>query len=146
MRTWLYQFILSLFIDDSVLHFRKLSADKNRILTVEGTSVGFRVSAPDLVVPGAAEADALGGVPATTTATDPPEANNASSKATTKSITPLRWFGILVPPALKAAQATFTSAIERPVPQLASLVKDLRIQEIDIARLRKQIKKLDLKT
>ena len=145
MRTWLSQFFLS-FLDDTLLHFRKLSADKNRSLTVEETSIHFRVSAPDLVVPGAAEADAQRGAPATTTATDPPEANNASSGATTKCITPLQWFGILVPPALKAAQATFTSAIERPVPQLVSLVKDLRMQEIDIARLRKQLKKLDLKT
>ena len=146
IRTWLSQFFLSTFLDDTRLHFRELSANKNRTLTIKETNVGFQVSAPDLVVPGAAEADDQREVPATTTATDLPEANDASSRATTNCTTPLRWFGILVPPALKVAQATFTSAIEGPVPQLASLVKDLRMQEIDIARLRKQIKKLDLKT
>lgn len=123
-------------------------------MAVEETNVSFSLSAPDLVVPGAAEeADArrelsekVPVVSATTTATDPPYANNASSRASTTCTTPLRWFGILVPPALRTAQSTFASAVEGPIPQLASLVKDLRKQEVDIARLRKQIKKLELNT
>ncbi|KAF2648675.1 hypothetical protein K491DRAFT_684495 [Lophiostoma macrostomum CBS 122681] len=55
---------------------------------------------------------------------------------------PIRWFGILVPPALRSAQSSFISAVEGPVPNLAALTKDLRRQEIDVARLRKQIRKL----
>lgn len=54
---------------------------------------------------------------------------------------PIRWFGILVPPSLRSAQGSFISAVEGPVPQLASLTSELRKQEIDIGRLRKQIRK-----
>ena len=67
------------------------------------------------------------------------EAKSAGEKVSTDSI---RWFGILVPPALRAAQASFVSAVEEPVPRVATLIKELRKQEIDIGRLRKQIKKL----
>ncbi|KAF2205949.1 hypothetical protein GQ43DRAFT_467654 [Delitschia confertaspora ATCC 74209] len=59
-----------------------------------------------------------------------------------KNTDPLRWFGILVPPTLRAAQISFISVVEGSIPQLASLTKDLRRLEIDIGRLRKQIKKL----
>ncbi|KAF2007507.1 hypothetical protein P154DRAFT_517204 [Amniculicola lignicola CBS 123094] len=59
-----------------------------------------------------------------------------------KSTDPLRWFGILIPPPLRAAQASFVEAAEGPIPHLASLVKRLRRQEIEIGRVRKQIKKL----
>lgn len=55
---------------------------------------------------------------------------------------PLRWFGVLVPPALRSAQASFVSAVEGPVIELSSLMKELRQQEIEIGRVRKQIKKL----
>ena len=54
---------------------------------------------------------------------------------------PLRWFGILLPPALRTAQSTFTSAVEEPVPRLASLSKELRKLEMDIGRIRKQLRK-----
>ena len=71
------------------------------------------------------------------------------SESTTEPITdsskvadPLRWFGILVPPALRTAQTTFTSAVEGPIPQLATIARDLRTQEIEIGRVRKQLKKL----
>lgn len=55
---------------------------------------------------------------------------------------PIRWFGILVPPALRSAQQSFISVVEDPVPQLATISRDLRSQEIEIGRVRKQIKKL----
>ncbi|KAF9734941.1 hypothetical protein PMIN06_011020 [Paraphaeosphaeria minitans] len=55
---------------------------------------------------------------------------------------PLRWFGVLVPPALRAAQASFATAVESPVTELSNLLKELRQQEIEIGRVRKQIKKL----
>ena len=55
---------------------------------------------------------------------------------------PLRWFGILVPHALRSAQSSFVSGVEGHVPKLATLTKDLRRREVDIGRLRKQIRKL----
>ena len=64
------------------------------------------------------------------------------SKESKTLVDPLRWFGILVPPALRSAQASFVSAVEDPILQLSTLASDLRRQEVDIGRLRKQIKKL----
>jgi hypothetical protein len=64
------------------------------------------------------------------------------TKPKEKSTDPLRWFGILVPPALRTAQSTFIGAVEGPIPQLATIAKDLRTQEIEIGRVKKQIKKL----
>ncbi len=74
--------------------------------------------------------------------TEKPEPEPSSSSKANKSLDPIRWFGILVPPALRTAQSTFISAVERPIPQLATLARDLRSQEIEIGRVRKQIKKL----
>lgn len=76
------------------------------------------------------------------TSNKPTEANDSSSGNSKSSTDPLRWFGILVPPALRSSQSAFASAVEGPVLQLASVVKDLRRLENDIARLRKQIRKL----
>jgi len=81
----------------------------------------------------------------------PPETDTAGSDsiesstlATKKSAPrdPLKWFGILVPPALRSAQTSFVAAVEGPVPHILVLAKDLRRQEIEIGRLRKQIKRL----
>jgi hypothetical protein len=63
-------------------------------------------------------------------------------KKSEKSTDPLRWFGILVPPALRTAQTTFLGAIEGPIPQLATIARDMKTQEIEIGRVKKQIKKL----
>lgn len=65
-----------------------------------------------------------------------------SSKPSKKSTDPLRWFGILVPPALRSAQQSFISVVEGPIPQIANIARELRSQEIEIGRVRKQIKKL----
>ncbi|KAF2741575.1 hypothetical protein EJ04DRAFT_507343 [Polyplosphaeria fusca] len=73
------------------------------------------------------------------------EETNVNSASTAKGDLPkdpLRWFGILVPPALRQAQSAFASAVEGPIPEIATLAKDLRRQEVDIARLRKLIKKM----
>jgi hypothetical protein len=55
---------------------------------------------------------------------------------------PIRMFGILVPQALRDAQASFVAAVDGPIPHLAMVSRDLRTQEIEIGRVRKQIKKL----
>ncbi|KAF2856530.1 hypothetical protein T440DRAFT_1897 [Plenodomus tracheiphilus IPT5] len=65
-----------------------------------------------------------------------------ASNSSMKSPDPLRWFGILVPPALRTAQSTFITAVEGPIARLATVAMDMRSQEIEIGRMRKQIKKL----
>jgi hypothetical protein len=69
------------------------------------------------------------------------EKAKGETNSTEKPTDPLRWFGILVPPALRTAQSTFVSAVEGPIPQLVTILRDLRTQEIEIGRIRKQIKK-----
>lgn len=49
---------------------------------------------------------------------------------------PLRWFGVLVPPSLRAAQGSFACAIEGPVPQLARVVGEMREVEGKVDKLR----------
>lgn len=73
-----------------------------------------------------------------------PSTSFKDSKKTTKIVDPLRWFGILVPPTLRSAQSGFVSAVDGPIPQLATVVRDLRSQEIEIGRVKKQIKKLGM--
>ena len=63
-------------------------------------------------------------------------------KTSERHTDPLRWFGILVPPALRTAQTTFVGAVEGPIPQLATIAKDMKTQEIEIGRVKKQIKKM----
>jgi len=60
-----------------------------------------------------------------------------------KSIDPMHWFGILVPPALRSTQTSFVDAVEGPIPRLASLSKELRNTEIEIGRARKRIRKIE---
>ena len=55
---------------------------------------------------------------------------------------PLRWFGILVPSALRSAQANFISAVEGPIPLIVNLTKELHGLEHEISRLKKSAKKL----
>ncbi|RMZ72936.1 ATP synthase subunit D domain-containing [Pyrenophora seminiperda CCB06] len=73
---------------------------------------------------------------------DPKQTEQENKKSSEKIADPLKWFGILVPPALRTAQSTFVDAVEGPIPQLATIAKDLRMQEIEIGRVRKQIKKM----
>jgi hypothetical protein len=73
-----------------------------------------------------------------------PTPRSEEGKKTAKAVDPLRWFGILVPPALRTAQAAFVSGVEGTVPQLATVARDLRSQEIEIGRVKKQIKKMGM--
>jgi hypothetical protein len=72
----------------------------------------------------------------------PEETKEKAKNAARKSNDPLKWFGILVPPALRTAQSAFVNAVEGPIPQLVRLAREMRAQEIEIGRVRKQIKKL----
>ena len=71
-----------------------------------------------------------------------PDSSQPESEKKAPSNDPIRWFGVLVPPALRSAQTSFVSAIEGPVVELSIFSKELRQQEIEIGRVRKQIKKL----
>ncbi|KAK2743421.1 hypothetical protein FQN57_004886 [Myotisia sp. PD_48] len=56
------------------------------------------------------------------------KANNASN--------PLQWFGILVPPALRRAQESFSAAVDGPLPRLASVIAEMRDIESKVDKLR----------
>ncbi|KAH9868207.1 hypothetical protein J1614_007279 [Plenodomus biglobosus] len=75
-------------------------------------------------------------------AQEPEQDKEESINGNVKPPDPLRWFGILVPPALRTAQSTFIAATEGPIARLATVAIDLRSQEIEIGRMRKQIKKI----
>lgn len=54
---------------------------------------------------------------------------------------PLNWFGILVPPALRASQSSFRSAVIDMIPALASTTNEMKEVEIEVRRVRKRLKK-----
>ncbi|KAF3390196.1 hypothetical protein F1880_008961 [Penicillium rolfsii] len=49
---------------------------------------------------------------------------------------PIHWYGILVPPSLRAAQKSFTEAIQSSVPDLAGAIVEMRALEERISQLR----------
>ncbi|KAF2229516.1 hypothetical protein EV356DRAFT_493644 [Viridothelium virens] len=53
---------------------------------------------------------------------------------------PLKWFGILVPPALRAAQQSFETAVEGPLVKLAAVKSEISETEAEIRRTRKVMK------
>lgn len=55
---------------------------------------------------------------------------------------PLRWFGILVPPPLKACQKEFEGAVRNVLPHLANVTNEMKEIEIEVRRTRKKLKKL----
>ena len=54
---------------------------------------------------------------------------------------PLIWFGILVPPTLRQAQAAFKNAATGIVPALASIAKEMKDVELEVRRARKKLRK-----
>ncbi|KAL9045305.1 MAG: hypothetical protein Q9214_001628, partial [Letrouitia sp. 1 TL-2023] len=67
---------------------------------------------------------------------------SSSTEETSKqSQDPLRWFGILVPSALRQSQGTFKSIVTHIIPALANTKNDMTQLEIEIRRIRKKIKK-----
>ena len=54
---------------------------------------------------------------------------------------PLNWFGILVPPALRASQSSFKSAVIDIIPALASTTNEMKKLEIRVRQTRKKLKK-----
>ncbi|OJD16874.1 hypothetical protein AJ78_02971 [Emergomyces pasteurianus Ep9510] len=70
-----------------------------------------------------------------------PDKVKQSKKPSTnqKSSNPINWFGILVPPALRSAQQSFCTALEGPIPALASVITEMREVERDVEVLRSQL-------
>jgi hypothetical protein len=71
-----------------------------------------------------------------------PEKENAKSGGSAKSQAPknpLRWFGVLVPPFLSTAQRSFTTAVQAPIPELASIITEMREVESKVTELRSLI-------
>lgn len=56
---------------------------------------------------------------------------------------PIRWFGVLVPPQLRSCQASFVSTIEGPICRATAASKGMRLVEVEIRRLRKDIRKME---
>ncbi|KAI5357439.1 hypothetical protein Slin15195_G038010 [Septoria linicola] len=58
---------------------------------------------------------------------------------------PIRWFGILVPPTLRQAQASFSKALldETAMTKAVNTSRGLREAEVEIRKLRKSIKKAE---
>lgn len=59
---------------------------------------------------------------------------------------PIRMFGILVPPALRSAQGSFSAAFQTPVANAVNAAKGMREIEGEIRKLRKTIKKAEKAT
>ncbi|PNS15962.1 hypothetical protein CAC42_4363 [Sphaceloma murrayae] len=56
---------------------------------------------------------------------------------------PIKWFGILVPPQLRSCQRSFLGIATGPVLEAVNASRSLREVEIDIRRLRKEIRKAE---
>jgi hypothetical protein len=70
-------------------------------------------------------------------AADEEQENASTEKKANIPTDPLRMFGILTPPSLRAAQSIAITMIENVVPQLASVDAEMREIEIQIRRARK---------
>ena len=56
---------------------------------------------------------------------------------------PLRWFGILVPPSLRASQRAFSDAVQDVLPRLAEVQHRMRTTERRVEELRRRIVETD---
>jgi hypothetical protein len=68
-----------------------------------------------------------------------PEKDEAESTRPAKSQAPknpLRWFGVLVPPFLSTTQTSFATAVQGPIPELASVITEMREVESKVNELR----------
>ncbi|KAK2758026.1 hypothetical protein FQN54_004432 [Arachnomyces sp. PD_36] len=72
----------------------------------------------------------------TETETKPPQEKGEEPKPPRN---PLSWYGILVPPSLRSAQGSFTTAVEGTIPALAAIMIEMRDVErrVEDARRRK---------
>ncbi|KAL4997635.1 hypothetical protein BDV10DRAFT_89491 [Aspergillus recurvatus] len=67
------------------------------------------------------------------------DAKRGPTRRTPRTLDPIRWFGILVPPSLRSAQKSFTEAVEGILPELAGVVVEMQTAEKEISRLRREL-------
>ncbi len=67
---------------------------------------------------------------------------NEVAKSDRKVAEPLKWFGILSPPALRSSQTNFKVAVRDCVPRLASTMNEMNVVEIEVRRARKKLGKV----
>lgn len=68
-------------------------------------------------------------------------ANEKDVESEPRILDPLNWFGILIPPAVRASQSSFKRAVEGTTPSLANVSNEMKALEIEIRRTRKKIRK-----
>lgn len=88
--------------------------------------------------------DATNSVSPAATPFTPPEKADSHPTKVQHLITrdPIKWFGILIPRELRAAQGHFDAAFSYSIGQLATSEAELRNLEIEIRRTRKHLSKL----
>ncbi|RAO72796.1 uncharacterized protein BHQ10_008808 [Talaromyces amestolkiae] len=64
---------------------------------------------------------------------------NSTKKKIFRSDDPISWYGILVPSSLKSAQKSFIEAVDGGIPQIVSVMQDMRCVEDMVYELRKEI-------
>ncbi|KAK5999548.1 hypothetical protein QM012_005401 [Aureobasidium pullulans] len=74
---------------------------------------------------------------------DKSDAANDKEATQKKVRDPIHWYGILVPPTLRSSQKSFKSAIQDPVIQAANSAQALRHINMEIRKLRKDIRKAE---
>ena len=85
--------------------------------------------------------DAEGEIPSSLSSEDD-KGKIGSEKKEKGAPNPLKWFGILVPPTLRTSQQSFRNAVNQTIPDLASIIAEMRETEIEIRRTRKKIGKI----
>jgi hypothetical protein len=70
------------------------------------------------------------------TTTQPASPSSTKAKPAPSNRDPLNWYGILVPPPLRQAQASFISAVESSIPQLVNTSASMHDLEARITKLR----------
>ncbi|KAK3380251.1 hypothetical protein B0T24DRAFT_614671 [Lasiosphaeria ovina] len=68
----------------------------------------------------------------------PAQNNNKTKKKKPKPHDPLRWFGVLTPMALRAAQGQAAEAVQGLIPRLATVSAEMAGVEVEVRRTRKK--------
>lgn len=67
------------------------------------------------------------------------EKSTKKKKKIFRSDDPISWYGILVPPSLKNAQKSFIEAVDGGIPQIVSVMREMRCVEDAVYELRREI-------
>ncbi|KAK4917625.1 hypothetical protein LTR66_016926 [Elasticomyces elasticus] len=78
-----------------------------------------------------------------TQTTPPPPTDAADTTPPTTPKDPLRWFGILSPPALRTTQRSFITALQDPVLRAINAARAMRGVEGEIRRVRKEVRRAE---